>query len=207
MTPSLVLASASVRRRELLEAAGFLPLVVVPNIDDGRLRVRIDEAGKDCCALAWFKVAQLLRQRERLAREAPHARIILAADTVCVLGDQVLGKPSDAAVARRMIEGALGRTQRVVTGVAIFCMASGRRFMSSDVARVRFGDVPGELIDAHIAAGAWQGRAGGYHIDEILLAGWPVECEGDPSTIAGLPLRMVLPVLRRLLGAGGAINT
>jgi len=207
MTSSLVLASASVRRRELLEAAGFVPIVVVPKIDDGRLRIRVDEAREDCCAVAWFKVAQLLRQRERLTREAPHAHIILAADTVCVLGDQVLGKPSDAAAARRMIEGAVGRTQRVVTGVAIYCMASGRRFLSSDVARVRFGDVPKELIDAHVAAGAWQGRAGGYHIDEILLAGWPVECEGDPSTIAGLPLRMVLPVLRRLLGPAGARST
>lgn len=207
MTSPLVLASASVRRRELLDAAGFPATVLVPRIDDGRLRVRADHAGEDCCALAWFKIAQLLRQRERLTREAPNARIILAADTVCVLDDQVLGKPSDAPAARQMLKSAVGRTQRVVTGVAIHCMASGRRFLSSDVARVRFGDVPTDLVDAHIAAGAWQGRAGGYHIDEILLAGWSVECEGDPSTIAGLPLRMVLPILRRLLGAGGALQT
>jgi len=204
---ALVLASASVRRRELLEAAGFPATVLIPRIDDGRLRVRADHVGEDCCALAWFKVAQLLEQRERLKREAPDTRIILAADTVCVLDDQVLGKPSDALVARRMLESAVGRTQRVVTGVAIHCMASGRRFLSSDVARVRFGDVPRDLVESHIAAGAWTGRAGGYHIDDILLAGWPIECEGDPSTIAGLPLRMVLPILRRLLGAGGALQT
>ena len=207
MISALVLASASVRRRELLEAAGFPATVLIPRIDDGRLRVRADHVGEDCCALAWFKVAQLLEQRERLKREAPDTRIILAADTVCVLDDQVLGKPSDALVARRMLESAVGRTQRVVTGVAIHCMASGRRFLSSDVARVRFGDVPRDLVESHIAAGAWTGRAGGYHIDDILLAGWPIECEGDPSTIAGLPLRMVLPILRRLLGAGGALQT
>lgn len=207
MTAPVVLASASARRRELLEAAGISVTVLVPRIDDGLLRVRADHAGEDCCALAWFKVAQLLRQRERLTRDAPNARIILAADTVCVLDDQVCGKPADAAAARHMLESALGRTQRVVTGVAIHCLITGRRFLSSDVARVRLGDVPKDLLDAHIAAGAWQGRAGGYHIDEILLAGWPVECDGDPSTVAGLPLRMVLPILRRLLGAGGALHT
>lgn len=207
MTSPLVLASASVRRRELLEAAGFPATVLVPHIDDGRLRVRADHVGEDCCALAWFKVAQLLQQRARLTHEAPNARIILAADTVCVVDDQVLGKPSDAAAARQMLEGAFGRTQRVVTGVAIHCVTSGRRFLSSDVARVRFGAVSTDLLEAHITAGGWQGRAGGYHIDEILLAGWPVECEGDPSTIAGLPLRMVLPILRRLLGASGTLQT
>ncbi|NBX36238.1 MAG: Maf-like protein [Planctomycetes bacterium] len=206
MTAPLVLASGSARRRELLEAAGFPTTVLVPRIDDGRLRVRADHAGEDCSALAWFKIAQILRQRERLSSEAPHARVVLAADTVCVLDDRVLGKPSDASMARQMIESAVGRTQRVVTGVAIHCMVSGRRFMSSDTARVRFGEVPHELIEAYIGSGAWQGRAGGYHIEEILLAGWPVECEGDPSTISGLPLRMVLPILRRLLGASGALH-
>lgn len=199
---TVVLASASVRRRELLEAAGYPPAVIVPHIDDGPLRVRPDRAGEDCCALAWFKVAQVLRRRRVLAATAPNARIVLAADTVCVLGAQVLGKPATPDAARSMLMAESGSMQTVVTGVAIHCLATGRRFLSSDQARVSFGALSPEMVDAHIASGAWSGRAGGYHIDEVLHLGWPLACEGDPSTVSGLPLRMVLPILRRLLGAG-----
>jgi predicted house-cleaning NTP pyrophosphatase (Maf/HAM1 superfamily) len=60
------------------------------------------------------------------------------------------------------------------------------------------GDVSDGVIDAYVASGAWQGKAGGYNLNERLEAGWPLEFFGDPSTIMGLPMRAILAALRRL---------
>ena len=59
--------------------------------------------------------------------------------------------------------------------------------------------LPGAALDAHLACGAWRGKAGGYNYADCVEAGWPLACDGDPETVMGLPSRLVLAAL----AAGG----
>lgn len=200
MNGALVLASSSPRRCELLSAAGFEAISIRPTVDDGSLMVRAARAAEDCCALAWFKGAQVADDSAQLLRCAPRARVVLAADTVCVLDGVVLGKPSDVDEARRMLTASRNRTQRVVTGVCIIILPDRTRTMFADMVEVRFGEISDAQLESHLASDSWRGRAGGYNLAEIVAAGWSVKWAGDQTTVVGLPMNLLKPILTRMVG-------
>ena len=70
--------------------------------------------------------------------------------------------------------------------------------MFVDTATVTVGDIPGREVNAYVNSGQWRGKAGAYNLDERLEAGWPITFSGDPTTIVGLPMRRLLPLLERL---------
>ena len=201
MIGSLVLASTSARRRAMLADAGFDAVSISPRVDDGVLVVRADHAAEDCCALAWFKGVQITSDLARLKSQAPEARIVLSADTVCVLNGNVMGKPRDIAHARSMLEAARNQSQQVVTGVCIIDIAEKSRAMLADSAEVRLGAFSDRQLEDHLQRGDWSGRAGGFNLEELVEAGWPVEWSGDQSTVTGLPMKMLTPILTRMLGS------
>ena len=201
MIGSLVLASTSARRRAMLADAGFDAVSISPRVDDGVLVVRADHAAEDCCALAWFKGVQITSDLARLKSQAPEARIVLSADTVCVLNGNVMGKPRDIAHARSMLEAARNQSQQVVTGVCIIDIAEKSRAMLADSAEVRLGAFSDRQLEEHLQRGDWSGRAGGFNLEELVVAGWPVEWSGDQSTVTGLPMKMLTPILTRMLGS------
>ena len=188
----VVLASSSPRRREMLEAAGLEVIVRAPEIDDALLPVRAAHVARDCMALAWFKAAQVLRQERPGSLVACGARAVIAADTACVLGSAALGKPADAREARAMIEGTLGRDQRVWSGACVLSADGSQRRMLCAAVTVRFGDVPQALVDEHVASGRWRGKAGGYDVADLAAHGWPVSVLGEESVVRGMPLQDVL---------------
>ncbi|MBL9149353.1 MAG: septum formation protein Maf [Phycisphaerae bacterium] len=202
MTKTLVLASASPRRRQLLASAGFDARVAESDLDDARVvpgAVRPEELVQ---ALSWFK-ARRVRDASGLAD-----CVLLAADTVCVDGRRVLGKPRDAEHARSMIRDFRNRAHRTMTGVTLVT-ADGARRLFVDVATVSLGHLDDDAIDAYVASGAWRGKAGGYNYAECEAAGWPLACDGDPTSVMGLPMRRTVPLLaalgvaRREVPAGG----
>ena len=146
-------------------------------------------------ALAWFKSAQIVDV------DATHVASI-AADTVCVVGDAIVGKPGDRAEARDMINRMLGRRHRTITGVCIRNRA-GRRLLFSDVAEVSMGALDRDRVETYLDSGEWAGKAGGYNLEDRIADGWPIECEGDPSTVMGLPIRRLIPLLERLTRSEG----
>jgi septum formation protein len=201
MTPSLVLASGSPRRRELLRSAGFDPIVAESDIDDALVPRSSLPLEQFVGALAWFKATRVL-SRVPLANA-----VVLAADTTCIDGDAMLGKPIDADDARAMLRRLRGRSHRVATGVALVEPA-GARHLFVDVADVALGPISDEAIDAYVESGAWRGKAGGYNYAERVAAGWPVACDGDPTGVMGLPMIRTVPLLeslgvRRTPSAGG----
>ena len=185
----------------MLADAGFDAVSISPRVDDGVLVVRADHAAEDCCALAWFKGAQITSDLARLKSQASEARLILSADTVCVLNGNVMGKPRDIAHARSMLEAARNQSQQVVTGVCIIDIAEKSRAMLADSAEVRLGAFSDRQLEEHLQRGDWSGRAGGFNLEELVVAGWPVEWSGDQSTVTGLPMKMLTPILTRMLGS------
>jgi septum formation protein len=176
-TPSLVLASASPRRVELLNQIGIAPDHIDPaDIDETPLPRELP--GPYVTRLAGAK-AEAVRLRHPAA-------FILAADTVVACGRRILGKPEDERTARAFLRLLSGRRHRIYGGVAVID-PGGRivtRRVISQVAFKRLSD--GELA-AYLATGEWRGKAGGYAIQGRAAAfvSWMA---GSYSNVVGLPL-------------------
>lgn len=182
----LELASASPRRRALLETVGLAPHRVRP--------AEIDETpfpGERPRALALrLAVAKAAAVKNE---EAGDGSWILAADTVVACGRRLLGKPEDEAQAGAFLRLLSGRRHRVWTGVAALA-PDGRAASRAVATQVRFKRLsPGEIA-AYLASREWEGKAGGYAI-QGRAGGFVVSVNGSCSNVVGLPLyetRMLL---------------
>lgn len=191
----LLLASRSPRRRKLLVEAGIPHDAADPGVDDGPLSAGGVYPAQWAAALAYLKAAA---GRDRTG----HAGPVLGADTVCVLDGSILGQPRDISEARWMLESFRGRSHEVITGAAVIGL-DGSRTVLADSATVRFGLLGAGELEAYLAGSGWDGKAGGYNLEDRIAAGWPIEFDGDPGTIMGLPMRRLAPLLERLGIRGG----
>ena len=179
---ALVLASASPRRRELLERVG-VALEVCP--------VEIDETPHSSEAPNAY-VARIARAK---ALAAPRAagRWVLAADTTVTIDGRILGKAEDAADATAMLRALSGRVHQVVTAFAIVGDRECRDgCVTSDVSLIALTDA--QLVD-YVASNEWRGKAGAYAIQGIAAA-FVREVRGSVTNVIGLPLVEVLEALR-----------
>jgi septum formation protein len=191
-----VLASRSPRRRRLLAEHGIDHDAVQPAIDDSHLQRGEASPAHWVASLAYLKAAA----GAHTIGPARQSTLFLGADTVCLKNGEVIGQPRDAADAERIIRLLQNGSHEVLTGVALLRVepnGSRTREILVDRARVRVGPLSDEQIRAYVASGQWQGKAGAYNLSERLEAGWPIEFDGDPSTIMGLPMRALLPRLER----------
>jgi septum formation protein len=183
MTP-LVLASQSPRRRELLEQLG-IPLVVRPAHADEA--VLPGEAARDY-------VLRIARDKARAVAGA----IVLAADTAVVLRGEVLGKPSGAEDARRMLRALSGTVHEVLTGVCVRRATDALAIELDAVVstEVRFAPLSPAEVDWYVATGEPLDKAGAYAIQGAGGA-FVVRVDGSVSNVVGLPLAETADLLRR----------
>jgi septum formation protein len=189
--PMVVLASASPRRRAMLEEAGVDHCVHPAQVDDGELvpggSIHPEQW---VVALAYLKAISSARTIDDEAMG--NQIVVLGADTVCVQGGQIIGQPRDRDHAREIIELMSSDTHEVLTGVAILDPSGGRRDMFVDRSVVSVGDIHADEIEAYLDSELWRGKAGAYNITERLAAGWPITFQGDESSIVGLPMTRTL---------------
>ncbi len=189
---TLVLASASPRRRQLLAGMGVTFEVRPAPLDELTRKPAAVGAGHWAAALAYFKA-------RATAAQVP-ARWILGADTIVACAGRLLGKPRDRDDARRMLELQAGSPSDVITGVA-FVRLSGEghpeaRILLAERTRIWMHDRPA-LREAWLASEQWRGKAGAYGIQDVgdqLVA----RREGSLTNVVGLPVERVAPVLGRL---------
>ncbi|GIW74783.1 MAG: hypothetical protein KatS3mg103_1305 [Phycisphaerales bacterium] len=140
-------------------------------------------------AMAYLKARSAIQAMPAGLRDLPTGCLVLSADTACELDGRILGKPADQAHARAMLQAMQGTTHAVATGVAL--VHPGRptthRLLLVDVAHVRIEALPPATLEAYLASGQWQGKAGGYNLHDRLREGWPITVHGDPDTVVGLP--------------------
>ena len=180
----LVLASASPRRQELLRNAG-IPFEVQPaHIAEDPLPGEAAEVYAE--RLAREKALAVAGQRPQ--------DFVLGADTVVVVDGQILGKPSDAADAARMLRLLSGREHRVITGVCL--VVSGQWSVASETTSVTMSEISEKEITDYIASGEPMDKAGGYAIQGIASR-WIPRIEGDYSNVVGLPVARVWGMLRQ----------
>ena len=182
----LILASASPRRRELLSQLGAPFRVLPADIDERRDAA---EAPRD------YVIRLSQSKAEYVARQHPDAWV-LGADTIVVIGDRILGKPTDAADAEAMLASLSGRAHEVVTGVALARHDQG--YMASEVVgtRVYFRVLSEADIAAYLATPEPFDKAGSYAIQG--RGGAFVErYEGCYTNVVGLPVQRAAAMLRR----------
>ena len=185
MTPLLILASASPRRKQLLEALG-LPFEVVPS--------GLAEDAGEGPALELAPALALAKARE-VATRVP-AGLVLGADTIVECDGRSWGQPANAAEAWTTLRALSGRTHRVVTGVAVVDVRSGRAESGAAVTEVIFRELSDAEIAAYVETGEPFGKAGAYAV-QGLGGLWVEGIRGSPSNVIGLPVTLVQDLLRR----------
>ncbi len=178
LTVPLVLASASPRRRELLPLLGH-DFTVVP--------AQVDETPPDGIEPSALVLHLAMEKAVAVAHEHPGA-LVLGADTIVVLGGEILGKPTDAADARSMLRRLSGKRHTVLTGIALVHTDTGRRESAHEAVDVTFGDLTDTAIAAYVASGSPMDKAGAYGIQDDRGALFVRRIEGDYYAVVGLPL-------------------
>ena len=181
MHKALILASTSPRRKELLTLAG-IPFTVVPS--------PAEEPEPYFGELPAAYAARMARLKAAAVARAHPEAVVLGADSVVAVGGTILGKPRDAADARRMLGLLSGRVHQVVTGCAVFGLAAEPEIfsVSTDVHVVALSDA---AIDAYVATGEPMDKAGAYAI-QGKAAAFIKEIHGSYTNVVGLPLAEVV---------------
>ncbi len=188
MTPQLILASRSPRRRELLAHLGVPFRVVVPEVEENAAPASSGQPEELAEALA-------LAKAEAVARDEKEG-IVIAADTIVVDGDTILGKPADGAEAAETLRRLRGREHRVITALAVVDADSGQRAASHVLTAVRMRDYSDAEIAAYVARGEPLDKAGAYAIQDEQFQ--PVASyDGCYCNVVGLPLKALVILLRR----------
>jgi len=184
--PSLILASNSPRRRQLLALAGWKFSVSAANVDESQ---RPNEAPADYV----LRLAEA--KAHALVGNADH--IVLAADTTVVDEDVILGKPKDNAEAITMLTRLRGHTHQVYTGVALLRLSNGLLLKDVCVTDVPMRDYSDEEILAYVQTGDPLDKAGAYAIQHRGFR--PVEnISGCYANVMGLPMCHVILMMRKI---------
>ena len=185
----LVLASRSPQRVRLMREAGYEFATDPADVDETNYSADLDAVGV-------AKHLALIKAR-RVAERHPD-ECVIGADTVVALGEQLLGKPESIEHAREMLGQLSGSTHRVITGVAL--VAPSAEVVDHAVSTVTMRELTPAELDEYLASGDWQGKAGGYGIqDEDPF----VTCvDGPMDNVIGLPMTLLATLLTP---AGGAM--
>lgn len=180
---TLILASQSPRRRELLSRCG-VPFICEPaDIDE---TIRPDKPlEKEIERLSFMKAEHILAKH-------PDA-VVLGSDTIVTVDGKALGKPHDEKTAAAMLARLQGRSHHVITGVAL--LSRKRKFISHETAEVVFVPMDEEEIRKYIATGECFDKAGAYGI-QGYGGRYVKEIHGDYYAIMGLPLHLVYKELK-----------
>ncbi len=208
MTPHLplrlILASQSHRRRELAIASGW-DVTVIPPPEQAEASAPPRQTGETVAKLV-IRLAHI--KASAVSRLLPHTetRAILACDTVGEIEGSILGKPSDAHDARRMIEALSGKKHHVFTGVSIWVPetpntndpdAMPRRYTKIEgcaSSEVFMESLNKKEIDSYLATNQWRGKAGACGFQDGLL---PLRLlEGTADNVVGLPVKFIEQLIR-----------
>lgn len=182
---TLILASQSPRRKELLERCGIpflcMPADIDETIDTERpLEEEIEKLS--------------IRKAQHILLQKPDC-VVIGSDTIVAVDGKPLGKPHDEKTAEKMLEMIQGRSHQVITGLAV--LSSQRRYVSHETAEVVFEKMDEEEIHRYIETGECFDKAGAYGI-QGYGGRYVKEIHGDFYAIMGLPLHLVYKELKNL---------
>ena len=190
---TVILASGSPRRIDMLREDGVEPLVLRPDCEED-VHVSLTPR-QEVMALALRKnlrAMEILKARD----EIPSEGVILSADTMVVLDGVPIGKPADEEDALRILRMLRAKTHIVCSGACICDLASGRRVLFCEETRVTFGEYSDEDIRDYIASGEPMDKAGAYAI-QGGFAKYVTRTEGSLDNVIGFPYESIKKMLAK----------
>jgi len=187
---AFILASASPRRKELLEKAGFQFDVAVPNIDESSF-------SSACISAEQYAKKLALAKAKNIAEKFPDY-FVIGADTVVDYKGEIIGKAGDEKHAGEIIKKLFSRKHKVITAVAIVKLSDNLEIVESDTTIVFPKKMSPSQIAEHIKGGSWRDKAGAYAIQETGDE-FVERIEGSLTNVMGLPMEL----LQRVLGGIG----
>ena len=188
---SIILASSSPRRKQLLAEAGYKFTIVWPDIDESAF----DIEGISPCECA-ERLA--LAKAKSVAEKFPDC-LVLGADTVADFEGEIIGKAADAKEAEEITRMLFSGPHKVITAVAIVRISDGTEIVESDSTTVYPKKLTDNQIAEHVKGGSWRGKAGAYAIqeggDEFIE-----RIEGSLTNVMGLPMELVQRLLKGFAG-------
>ena len=183
---AIILASASPRRRRLLDEAGYTFTVVEPDVDESAFPTEGIAAHQYAEALALAKAKSV----------APiyADRLVIGADTIADFDGEIIGKPIDADDAQRITRKLFSAPHKVITGVAIVRICDHTELVESDSTTVYPKPMTAGQIAEHIKSGTWQDKAGAYAIQETGDE-FVERIEGSLTNVMGLPMELLKSLL------------
>jgi septum formation protein len=185
---SILLASGSPQRRDLLQQLGLPFRVVVPDVEE-----------RDMCEPAELALHNARAKAAAVREQAGEHELILACDTVVDVDGIPFGKPESPEDAHTMLALLRARTHDVVGGLVLEHPATGELFERAVRTKVRFRAFPQALLDRYVAGEEWRGRAGGYAIQgtgAAMVSG----IGGCYPNVVGLPVAMLMMTLEDIEG-------
>jgi 23S rRNA (uracil1939-C5)-methyltransferase len=191
----IILASGSPRRQELLKKITAAFRVVPSGVDEGQFRAHD--------ALRFALTAAESKARD-IGAKLPSS-LVIAADTVVNLGDEVFGKPKDRDEARETLRRLSGRRHRVITAVALFRKEDKKLLTGYEISYVTFRTLSDQEIDAYLASSEFLDKAGSYAVQEVGDA-FVEKLEGDYENVVGLPVARVKKLLSDFMNPGEEVT-
>ena len=186
---SIILASASPRRKQLLAEAGYKFNSISPDIDESAFSAEHISPCEYAKRLA-------LAKAKNVAEKFPDC-FVIGADTVVDFKGEIIGKPADAKEAERITRKLFSAPHKVITAVAIVRIVDGTEIVESDTTTVYPKKMTAEQIAEHIKSGSWRDKAGAYAIqeggDEFIE-----KIEGSLTNVMGMPMELLKSILAGL---------
>lgn len=177
---SVVLASGSPQRAEILRKLGLEFETVVPGVEE------LSGGNPD---------DEVLENARLKARAVTRDGVVIACDTDVVLDGKALGKPADSAESRRYLDRMSGRAHEVLSGLVV--VADGEERFGLERTTVTFRDLNEAEKERYVAFGEWEGRSGGYAI-QTLGSSLVERIEGSVSNVVGLPVGLLFELAPEL---------
>lgn len=178
----LILASSSPRRRDYLEKMGVRFVIMKPDADE---TIMVGESPSDY-------VARMAAEKAQIIADLHPGEVVLAADTIVVCHDMIIGKPTDREDAKRILRLLSGRTHEVMSAVCIIKDEVEKNFIVTT--EVTFAPLTEELIDTYVASGECDDKSGAYAVQGIASM-FVAKVSGSVSAVVGLPICQVREAL------------
>ncbi len=182
-----ILASASPRRRELLADAGYNFDIIPADLDENSFKTQ------SACPAYYTKLLSEVKA-DAIAVKYP-SRAVLGSDCIVELGGRIYEKPDDAEDARRIISELFREPHNVITSVALICKETDFHKVITVTTKIYPVRLTDEQIEFHIQTGRWQGRAGGYGIQDPHTDQYIERIEGSFTNVVGLPMEETASLL------------
>jgi septum formation protein len=188
LTTPVVLASASPRRKKLLEQIGLDFAVIPAAVDEDHVSTALPPPD--------YVQTLALRKAQNVAAMLDYSALVLGADTTVVLNGRIFNKPNSDHEARTMLRELSGNTHTVFTGLALVATPSDRVYSTLCATEVTFRELSDDEISAYIATGAPMDKAGSYGIQDDFGAVFVRQIHGCYYNVVGLPLETLYQALK-----------